>query len=88
MEVDPATHDAVIAALGKVCAVTHPLLRSKGSEAMGAPVLFSPTQHCTLHRTLLYSLILVALCCSYRHVVYPGDCGGRTCYYSPPGKIA
>lgn len=42
VEVDPATHDAVIAALGKVCAVTHALLRSKGSEATGAPVFFPP----------------------------------------------
>lgn len=41
--VDPATHDAVITALGKVCAVTPALLRSKGAEATGASVFFLPT---------------------------------------------
>lgn len=40
VEVDPATHDAVIAALGKVCAVTHALVRSKGWKSRVLQLFF------------------------------------------------
>ena len=83
MEVDPATHDAVIAALGKVCAVTHALLPSKnGVETLGASVGCSH-DHCILH-----CILLVALRCSCQHVVYPVDCHGQMCALSLLAEIA
>lgn len=70
MEVDPATHDAVIAALGKVCAVTHALWRSKGAGAADIPLIVHAALHSASYSAAQRQYSYVALWCYFQHVVH------------------